>query len=110
MIFGKHINRYYIKNAPVLILGVLALILVDYFQLRIPELYRMLINGMNGELILVNGEYVPFNLDFLLDNICLPIITIIVVMVIGRFLWRVCFYGSTKCSITARIFLSSIIR
>ena len=77
-----------------LILGVLALILVDYFQLRIPELYRMLINGMNGELILVNGEYVPFNLDFLLDNICLPIITIIVVMVIGRFLWRVCFYGS----------------
>lgn len=94
MIFGKHINRYYLKNAPVLILGVLALILVDYFQLRIPELYRMLINGMNGELIFVNGEYVPFNLDFLLDNICLPIITIIVVMVIGRFLWRVCFYGS----------------
>ena len=94
MIFGKHINRYYLKNAPVLILGVLALILVDYFQLRIPELYRMLVNGMNGELILVNGEYVPFNLDFLLDNICLPIITIIVVMVIGRFLWRVCFYGS----------------
>ena len=77
-----------------LILGVLALILVDYFQLRIPELYRMLINGMNGELIFVNGEYVPFNLDFLLDNICLPIITIIVIMVIGRFLWRVCFYGS----------------
>ena len=71
MIFGKHINRYYIKNAPVLILGVLALILVDYFQLRIPELYRMLVNGMNGELILVNGEYVPFNLDFLLDNICI---------------------------------------
>ena len=94
MIFGKHINRYYLKNAPVLILGVLALILVDYFQLRIPELYRMLVNGMNGELIFVNGEYVPFNLDFLLDNICLPIITIIVVMVIGRFLWRVCFYGS----------------
>ena len=29
----------------------------------------MLINGMNGELIFVNGEYVPFNLDFLLDNI-----------------------------------------
>ena len=28
MIFGKHINRYYLKNAPVLILGVLALILV----------------------------------------------------------------------------------
>lgn len=94
MVFGKHINRYYLKNAPVLLLGIFALIMVDYFQLKIPELYRMLVNGMNGELIPVNGEYVPFNLDFLLDHICLPIIIIIVIMVIGRFLWRVCFYGS----------------
>ena len=64
MIFGKHINRYYLKNAPVLILGVLALILVDYFQLRIPELYRMLVNGMNGELILVNGNMCRLTLIF----------------------------------------------
>ena len=41
MIFGKYINKYYLKNAPILILGLAALILVDYFQLFIPELYRM---------------------------------------------------------------------
>ena len=49
MIFGKYINKYYLKNAPILILGLAALILVDYFQLFIPELYRMVINGMNGD-------------------------------------------------------------
>ena len=38
MIFGKYINKYYLKNAPILILGLAALILVDYFQLFIPEL------------------------------------------------------------------------
>lgn len=94
MIFGKHINRYYLKNAPVLLLGMLALLLVDFFQLKIPELYRMVINGMNGELFLVNGEMVPFNIDILLDSICKPMLIIIAVMIFGRFLWRVCFFGS----------------
>ena len=90
MIFGKHINRYYLKYAPQLLLGAVALILVDYVQLIIPELYRMLINGLNeGQ---VDG--VPFNTAFLLDRICLPIVFVILVMVVGRFLWRVCFFGS----------------
>ena len=94
MIFGKHINRYYWKYLPQLLLGVAALILVDYAQLIIPELYRMLINGLNEGAVLYRGQTVPFDTAFLLDRICLPIIFIIVAMVIGRFLWRVCFFGS----------------
>ena len=94
MIFGKHINRYYLRYAPILLLGAAALILVDYAQLIIPELYRMLINGINEGVVMYNGAPVPFDLDFLLDKICLPIVFIIVVMVVGRFLWRVCFFGS----------------
>ena len=90
MIFGKHINRYYLKYAPQLLLGAVALILVDYVQLIIPELYRMLINGLNEGQI----DGVPFNTAFLLDKICLPIVYVILVMVVGRFLWRVCFFGS----------------
>ena len=90
MIFGKHINRYYLKYAPQLLLGAAALILVDYVQLIIPELYRMLINGLNEGLV----DGVPFNTAFLLDRICLPIVYVILVMVVGRFLWRVCFFGS----------------
>lgn len=94
MIFGKDINRYYWKYLPQLLLGVAALILVDYAQLIIPELYRMLINGLNEGAVLYRGQTVPFDTAFLLDRICLPIIYIIVAMVVGRFLWRVCFFGS----------------
>ncbi len=94
LIFGKHINRYYLRYAPLLILGAVALILVDYFQLIIPKLYGMLIDGLNTGFADYNGAKVEFDLDFLLDKICLPIVGIIVVMVIGRFLWRVCFFGS----------------
>lgn len=37
VIFGKHINRYYLKNAPVLLLGIVSLLMVDYIQLLIPS-------------------------------------------------------------------------
>ncbi len=94
MIFGKHINRYYLRYAPRLLLGIAALIMVDYAQLLIPELYRMLINGLNEGAVLYNGVSVPFNMDFLLDRICFPIVLIIAAMIAGRFLWRVCFFGS----------------
>ncbi len=94
MIFGKHINRYYIKYAPLLLLGLAALILVDYFQLLLPELYRVVVNGMNGELVEIHGETVPFTMDVLLDEVCLTTVFIILVLVVGRFLWRICFFGA----------------
>ena len=78
MIFGKYINRYYLKNAPALLLGVAALILVDYMQLIIPELYRMLINGINSGQVLVGGTPVAFTAQVLMQNICMPMIGIIV--------------------------------
>ena len=94
LIFGKHINKYYLKYAPRLLLGAIALILVDYVQLIIPELYRMLINGLNDGQVLYKDVMTPFNTAFLMDKICLPIVWVVLVMVIGRFLWRVCFFGS----------------
>ncbi len=94
MIFGKHINRYYLKYSPILILGVLALLLVDYMQLKIPELYRMVINGIGNGFVTVDGVDHIFNMDFVLDKICNPLLLVIVAMVFGRFLWRICFFGS----------------
>ena len=41
VIFGKYINRYYLKNAPVLLLGLASLLMVDYIQLLVPSLYRL---------------------------------------------------------------------
>ena len=94
MIFGKHINRYYWRYGAWLVLGVLALMVIDVFQLKIPELYRMVINGMNNGMVEFEGQLVPFDIAFLLDEICLPMIVIIVGMALCRFLWRVCFFGS----------------
>ena len=94
MIFGKHINRYYLRYSPVLLLGVFTLIVIDYVQLTVPKLYKMVINGINDGVVELDGAVLQFNMDFLLDKICLPLIVIILAMVVGRFLWRICFFGT----------------
>ena len=94
MVFGKHVNRYYLKYAPMLLLGILALVVVDYFQLKMPELYGMLLDGANYGVVKVDGVEVPFDMTVVLHEICEPMLVIIFAMLIGRFLWRVCFFGS----------------
>ena len=94
MIFGKHINRYYLKFGPVLLLGLIALVAVDYLQLEIPQLYGAVVNGMNNGYVVMDGQTVPFDMAFVLDGICMPMVKIILIIVVGRFLWRVCFFGS----------------
>lgn len=95
MIFGKYINRYYLRHAPVLLLGILALLMVDYIQLLVPQLYRLVINGVNLGQVVVRGETMPFTKEVLFQHICLPMIWIVLLMVVGRFLWRICFFGTS---------------
>ena len=107
MIFGKYINKYYLKYAWILLVGLAALVLVDYFQLEVPELYRMVVNGINTGVVETAEGTVPFDLNFLLDRICMPLIIIILVMVVGRFTWRICFFGTgirVETSIRDRMF------
>ena len=94
MILGRHINRYYIKYAGRLLLGLAALLAVDYLQLIIPNLYQMVINGVNDGAVLVDGAMVPFDMDFLLDRICMPMVGVILMIVFCRFSWRICFFGA----------------
>ena len=96
MIFGKHINRYYVRYGWMLILGLAALVGVDYLQLEIPELYGLLINGMKEGVLTLPGsqQTIAFTVQALLDHICMPMIKIILCLVFGRFLWRVCFFGA----------------
>ncbi len=95
MLFGKYINKYYVKYSYMLLLGVAALIVVDYMSLAIPELYQLVINGVNNGTVVKNGIQYDFNMDFLLDKICKPMIIIIISLVIGRFIWRYGFWGSS---------------
>ena len=90
MIFGKHINRYYLRFAHLLIMGLAALVVVDYLQLIIPNLYQMVINGINTGFV----DGVPFDVTFLVERVCLPLVGIILMIVLGRFGWRICFFSA----------------
>jgi len=90
MIFGKHINRYYLKYSPMLLLGILSLLVVDVLQLKIPELYQMVIDGFAARE--TANDY--FTAEYLIGEICMPLVIIILFMVFGRFLWRICIFGA----------------
>ena len=90
MIFGKHINRYYLRFLHLILMGLAALVVVDYLQLEIPNLYQMVINGINTGYV----DGVAFDVAFLVDKICLPMVKIILLIVLGRFAWRVCFFSA----------------
>ena len=94
MIFGKHINKYYLKYLHWLLLGILSLLVVDFFQLKIPELYRMVINGIENGYVDTDNGPVKFDMAFLVDEICMPMLVIVIAMMVGRFLWRICLFGS----------------
>ncbi len=94
MVFGRHINRYYLRYGLWLLFGLASLVLVDTLQLEIPKLYGMLINGMKDGFVLMGDTKVPFTLDFLLDTICNPMLKVVLAIVVGRFLWRICFFGT----------------
>ena len=107
MIFGRHINRYYRKYALYLLMGLLSLAAVDYLQLLIPNLYQMVVNGVNQGFVMVNGERVAFDMPFLLNRICMPMVFIALAMVTGRFLWRVMFVSAaigTEADLRDRMF------
>ena len=93
MIFGKHINRYYLKYLGWILLGIVSLFAVDYCQMVIPKLYRIIINGLNSGVVEIDGAVRAFDMDVLLDKVCMPLLVVILTLVVGRFLWRICFFG-----------------
>ena len=94
MVFGRYVNKYYRKHFFALLLGVIALVAVDYFQLKIPQFYNYVVTGISEGTVQIGNETFAFDLDFLLDKICAPMIFTILVMAVGRFLWRVCMFGT----------------
>lgn len=86
MIFGKTINKYYLKYFYLYLLGIAALVLVDYFQLEIPVLTGALIDGLDS------GAFLRSDLVALVLELSL----IAAVIVVGRFLWRLGIIGASR--------------
>ncbi len=107
MLFGKYINKYYFRYLHLILIGLAALVAIDVLQLEIPKLYQYLINGITYGEVEINGVMQAFDINFLLEKICMPMLVIIVSIVIGRFLWRICFFTSSinvEVDLRARMF------
>lgn len=86
MIFGKAVNKYYLKYAHLFILGLISLVIVDYVQLEIPILTGELIDGLNDGTMDKSG---------IIDLVQL-IGIYVAIIIAGRFLWRMFIFGASR--------------
>ena len=86
MIFGKTVNKYYLKYAHLFLLGLIALLFVDYFQLEIPALTGTLIDK------LVSGNIDRVGIIDIISLIALYVL----IMIVGRFFWRFFIFGASR--------------
>lgn len=84
MLFGKHVNKFYIRYGLFFLLGVAALVVVDYFQLEIPNVIGNIIDGLDQKTLTTA----------VLKNFILQLLMIAAIMFAGRFLWRICIFGN----------------
>ena len=80
MIFGKHINKYYLKYWYLFLLGIISLIVVDYAQIQIPILLGNLVEEIKQV-----GTIEYNHLIKILGYMALIALS----MFVGRVLWRV---------------------
>ena len=91
MLLGKYLNKYYLKYALWFIIGILALIAIDYFQTLLPEYL--------GQLVKFFNDYTDVNLIPVdqLNKMVISILILGVIMCSGRMIWRfTIFYASKK--------------
>jgi ATP-binding cassette subfamily B protein len=84
MLFGKNINKYYIKYIHYIILGIIALIFVDIYQLKIPEIIGSIVDDVK-EKSLTAEMIIQYTKEMAL---------VVLIMFAGRFTWRVCIFGN----------------
>ena len=84
MLFGRYINRYYLKYGWLFLIGILALIAVDYIQLKIPEYL--------GELVYILEHNGDTNRIFTLG---LYVLIVAAGMFVGRFIWRIALFNAS---------------
>lgn len=84
MVIGKHFTKYYFKYFFPFLIGILALVIVDYFQLEIPEIIGNIIDGIKNHTL---------TKEMILDY-SLEMLVIALFVFIGRFLWRICIFGN----------------
>ena len=93
MVFGKFLNKYYLRYFYFFLIGIATLVAVDFAQLKIPAIYRTLLTALNTG-YLDEAKTRIFTFSSLMEEIIFPMLVIVSILFVGRFLWRVCFLGA----------------
>jgi ATP-binding cassette subfamily B multidrug efflux pump len=86
MIFGKHLNKYYLQNWYLFLIGIIALIFVDFYQLEIPRQIGILVDGLSDQVLDKEGIY----------DIVVTILGYAGIIIAGRFAWRIGIFGASR--------------
>lgn len=86
MLFGKYVNKYYLKYSWLFLIGLVGLIAVDVFQLFIPEYLGKLVDMFDGGAI----DKVA------LKEIILGVMVVALVMFFGRIMWRLSIFNASQ--------------
>lgn len=92
MVIGKHFSKYYLRYLFTFLIGAASLVVVDLFQLEIPEVVGEIVDAIRDKTL---------THELLLSFVTRLLIVASVVFA-GRFLWRICIFGN-GCRIEARI-------
>lgn len=94
MLFGKHVNKFYLKYGILFILGIAALFVVDLYQLRIPEYIGNIVDALNNDPDVVSPIVINTMSDIL--PVIIELFWIALYIVIGRFAWRIFIFGASR--------------
>lgn len=86
MLFGKYVNKYYLKYSWLFLLGLVGLVAVDVFQLFIPEYLGKLVDMFDGGAIDKGA----------LKEIILGVMVVALVMFFGRIMWRLSIFNASQ--------------
>lgn len=84
MLFNKYFSKFYIKYGLFFLIGVIALVVVDYFQLEIPDIVGEIVDGI---------QYKTLTKEILLD-LAKKMLLVAFLVFSGRFVWRICIFGN----------------
>lgn len=86
MLFGKYINKYYLKFSWLFLIGLIGLVAVDVFQLFIPEYLGKLVDMFDSGAIDKAA----------LKEIILGVMVVAIVMFFGRIMWRLSIFNASQ--------------
>lgn len=86
MLTGKYLNRFYLKNWWLFLIGVIALVAVDYFQLFIPDYLGKIVDMFDGSAVDKAA----------LREVIVGVIVVAVIMCAGRITWRLSIFNASQ--------------